>query len=162
MNLFFRCLASPLMNRTSAILLLTVLALPAFAQSRRVISGHVIPETSHLQSLEPLPATNHLSLVLGLPLRNQLSLDQLLRDLHDPASTNYHQWLTPEQFTARFGPMIEDYQKVVAFAGQHGFKITGTHSNRMMVNVDAPVSNIENAFNLALHEYQHPKENRTF
>ena len=150
------------MNKTSAILLLTVLALPSFAQSRRVISGHMIPETSHLQTLEPLPATNHLSLVLGLPLRNQLSLDQLLRDLHDPASTNYHQWLTPEQFTVRFGPTIEDYQKVVGFAGQHGFKITGVHSNRMMVNVDAPVSDIEKTFNLALHQYQHPKENRTF
>src|ERR1017187_8369725 len=128
MNLFFRCLASPLMKRTIAILLLTVLAVSAFAQSRRVISGHMIPETSHLQTLEPLLATNHLSLVLGLPLRNQLSLDQLLRDLHDPASTNYHQWLKPEQFTARFGPTIRSEERRVAFAGQHGFKITDRKS----------------------------------
>ena len=43
-----------------------------------------------LQSLKPLPATNHLWLVIGLPLRNQPQLDQLLVQLNDPSSTNYH------------------------------------------------------------------------
>ena len=48
------------------------------------------------------------------------------------------------------------------FASQHGFKITGLHSNRMMVNVDAPVANIEKTFKFKLDRYQHPTENRTF
>jgi len=55
-------------------------------------------------------------------------------------------WLTPEDFTGRFGPTEEDYQKVVHYAGQHGFTVTHTHANRMMVNVDAPVSEIEKRF----------------
>ena len=132
------------------------------AEGSRIIPGHVVPATRQLSALDLLPATNHLNLFLGLPLRNQQALDGLLQDLNDPASTNYHRWLTPEQFTEKFGPTAEDYQKVVRFAGQSGFKVTGIHSNRMMVNVDAPVSSIEKTFNFTLRHYPHPSENRTF
>jgi hypothetical protein len=96
------------------------------------------------------------------PLNYEFAMFRLLEDLHDPASTNFHQWLTPEQFTARFGPTVEDYEKVIHFTEQQGFKVTALHSNRMMVNVDAPVSNIEKAFDLHLRRYQHPTEKRTF
>lgn len=147
---------------SATLLLISAFAVPVYSQSAQVISGHMVPAVAHLQPVEPLPGTNHLHLFLGLPLRNEPELDRLLQDLHDPTGTNFHQWLSPAQFTERFGPTVEDYEKVLRFAGQQGFKVTGIHSNRMMVNVDAPVSNIEKAFNIGLHRYQHPQENRTF
>jgi hypothetical protein len=142
--------------------ILLALALPGFAQGSRVIAGHVISEAAALKPVGPLPATNHLNLVLGLPLRNQPELDGLLRDLQDPASTNYHQWLTPEQFTERFGPTVEDYQKVVGFAQASGLKVTSLTANRMLVDVEAPVTNIEKAFSVVLRSYPHPREPRNF
>ena len=63
-----------------------------------------------------------MSLAIGLPLHNQAGLTALLQQLNDPASPNYRQWLTPEQFTERFGPTEEDYQTVVAFAKASGLK----------------------------------------
>jgi len=137
-------------------------ATSTLAQERRIISGHVPAAVAQLQPLSALPATNQLRLVIGLPLRHQAELNDLLNELHDPASANYHQWLTPEQFTQRFGPTPADYQKVVDFAGANGFKVAGLCSNRMLVDVEAPVTNIEKAFHLALHSYRHPTENRNF
>jgi hypothetical protein len=142
--------------------LLLVSTLPVQAQQRRAIAGHVPSAVAGLRAIGALPETNRLPLVIGLPLHHPAELDRLLLDLHDPASTNYHQWLTPGEFTERFGPTVEEYQKVVGFAGQHGFQVTGIHSNRMMVNVEAPVANIEKTFSLKLRRYQHPTENRTF
>jgi hypothetical protein len=135
---------------------------PASAQNTKLVPGHLVPSTRRLNSLGLLPPTNHLSLVLGLPLRNQPELDFLLQDLCDPASTRYHQWLTPEQFAASFAPAEDDYQKVLDFAKRNGLQITKTHSNRMMVNVDASIASIEKTFKLRLHSYQHPTENRVF
>jgi hypothetical protein len=137
-------------------------ATSAQAAEKQVLRGHVPSAVAGARAVERLPASKHLELVIGLPLRNQDVLNGLLRDLHDPASTNYHQWLTPGQFTERFGPTEEDYEKVVSFAGTNGLKVTGRHSNRMMVTVDAPVVNIEQAFHVALHNFPHPKENRNF
>jgi subtilase family serine protease len=40
--------------------------------------------------------------------------------------------------------------------------VVGTHPNRTIVDVSAPVSSIEKAFNVKMHVYQHPTEARTF
>ena len=37
---------------------------------------------------------------------------------------NYHHYLTPEQFTERFGPTEQDYQAVIAFAKANGLTVT--------------------------------------
>src|SRR5262249_12287567 len=71
-------------------------------------------------------------------------------------------YLTPEEFTERFGPTEADYQKVIDFARAHGFTVTETHSDRMLLNVSASVAAIEGAFAVNMRVYQHPNESRTF
>ena len=105
-------------------------------------------------------ATNKLHLAIGLPLRNQESLTTLLQQVVDPASPNFRHYLTPEQFTAQFGPTEQDYQAVLDFAKTNGFTVTVKHANRMLVEVDAPAADVERAFNITLRNYQHPTENR--
>src|SRR5208337_1740683 len=82
------------------------------AADRQILSGLVPPGVAGLQPLGRLPATNRLELAIGLPLRNQAELDELLRQLYDPASTNFHKFLLPPEFAARFGPTEEDYLAV--------------------------------------------------
>jgi len=101
-------------------------------------------------------------LVLVLPLRNQDALDTFLKELYDPASASYRQFLTVEEFTAKFGPSQEDYDAVIAFAEAHGLTVVGTSRNRLNVDVRGSVANIEEAFHLNMSLYQHPTENRTF
>jgi uncharacterized repeat protein (TIGR01451 family) len=102
-----------------------------------------------------------LTLAIGLPLRNQAQLTALLRDLYDPASPNYHSYLSPQQFTERFGPSQQDYQSLIDFAKASGFTIK-TQPNRVILDVDAAVADIEKAFHLTMRVYQHPVEARTF
>jgi Pro-kumamolisin, activation domain len=116
----------------------------------------------HLQPVGNLPETNRLHLAIGLPLRNQEALTNLLQQLYDPASPNYHHFLTPEQFTEMFGPSEQQYQDVIVFAQTHGFSVTHTYPNRMLVDVLGSATDIENAFHVKMKIYQHPTENRTF
>jgi hypothetical protein len=139
-----------------------LMAFSTQAQQRHFLRDHVPPAVTRLKAEGDVPAADRLRLVIGLPLRNQPQLDQLLTQLHDPTSTNYHRWLTPDQFTRNFGPSEADYQKVIDFAQNNGFAVTGRWNNRMLVDVEAPVANIEKAFHLGLHFYPHPKENRKF
>src|SRR5579875_3340585 len=93
---------------------------PARAEniSRKMLPGHVpgIIGRFHLPPVSRLAGTNVLDLAIGLPLRHQAALDELLRQLYDPTSTNFHRFLTPQEFTARFGPTEQDYQAVIQFA----------------------------------------------
>lgn len=126
------------------------------------LHGHVPAVTSQLSSQGRLAATNELNLAIGLSLRNREALTNLLEQIYDPTSPNFHHYLTPEEFTAQFGPTESDYQLVIKFALQNGLKIIGTHPNRMVLDVSGKALNVEKAFHLALHTYKHPTEARTF
>jgi hypothetical protein len=95
-------------------------------------------------------------------LRNPQGLSDFLRDLYDPASPSFHQFLTPDQFTERFGPTEEDYQTVINFFQTNGFRISATHPNRLILDVSGSVADIERSFKVSMNVYQHPKQARTF
>ncbi len=109
-----------------------------------------------------LPSSQRMNLALMLPLRNQAELTNLLDRLYDPASPDYHQFLSVAQFTEEFGPTVEDYRTVVDFAKANGFAVTNTPPNRMLVDINGTVAQIQNAFHVVMTVYQHPTENRTF
>jgi hypothetical protein len=138
------------------------LAISAQPVGRQVLHGHVPAELSRLQPKGLLPATTSLNLAIGLPLRNLEALTNLLQQIYDPASPNYHHFLTPEKFAAQFGPTEQDYQAVVAFAKAKGLQVTATYPNRMLVDVSGSVASIEKAMHVTMRVYQHPKEARTF
>ena len=137
---------------------------PVQAAGLKTLPAHV-PETIsrlHLQPIGSLAATKQLNLAIGLPLHNQEELTNLLQQVYDPASPLYHHFLTPQQFTERFGPSEQDYAAAIAFARTNGFAVTGTHDSRMVLDVSAAVSDVERAFHVKMRLYQHPTENRTF
>ncbi|MGO8765356.1 MAG: protease pro-enzyme activation domain-containing protein [Limisphaerales bacterium] len=141
-----------------------IISLPrvAEAEEMRVLHGHVPPAMAQLQPLGLLPQTNYLRLALSLPLRNRTALDNLLQQIYDPNSPNYHHYLTPEQFTESFGPSVADYEAVIHFAATNGLTVAGTHPNRMLVDVEGRVADIERIFHVTMRVYRHPTENRTF
>ncbi|HUN55848.1 MAG TPA: S53 family serine peptidase [Smithella sp.] len=109
-----------------------------------------------------LPASQSLQLNIVLPLRNEAELDELLEQIYDPGSPLYHQFLSVEEFTERFGPSQEDYNAVISFAQKNGLAVTGTSPNRMVVDVEGRAVDIEKAFHMNMNIYQHPTENRVF
>jgi hypothetical protein len=134
----------------------------ARAGEMRVLRGHVPAAAALLQPLGRLPGTNSLRLAISLPLRNGEALANLLQRLYDPASPDYHHYLTPAQFTERFGPTAQDYQTVIQFAGSNGLEIVATRESRMLLDIQGKVSDIEKAFHVTLLTYQHPTEARQF
>ena len=129
---------------------------------RKVLPGHRPSVAAHLPEKGQVADAAGLNLAIGLPLHHQDVLTNLLREIYDPASPNYHKFLSPQQFTEQFGPTEQDYQKVIQFARQHGMKVTATHPNRMVLDVSGAAANVEHAFQVKLKTYHHPSENRDF
>ena len=115
-----------------------------------------------VEQLGRLPVGQHLQLAIVLPIRNQAQLDALLKDLYDPKSSNYRKFLSVQDFTDRFGPTQADYAALVQYVTNHGMTVKGTHPNRLVLSVDAPVSAINDAFNVTMKVYKHPTESRRF
>lgn len=141
-----------------------LLSISGWAQSanQKFLPRHVPDAVQGLTPTERLPAAEILHLAIGLPLHHSEQLTNFLQQLYDPASTNYHHYLTERQFTERFGPTVEDYQAVSNFAKANGFEIAAAHDSRLVLDVRGKASDVEKAFHVLLQTYQHPTEARTF
>ena len=139
-----------------------LLAVSASAAERTILRGHVPGLAARAPVTGRLESTNRLSLAVGLPLRDKPALQAFLRELYDPLSPKFRQYLTGEQFTERFGPTAQDYRVVADYLRSQGLKVSGTHPNRLVLDVEGPVSAIESAWQTRLQLHAHPTENRSF
>src|SRR5664279_43248 len=139
-----------------------ILAPSAPAAPWQTLRGHVPAAVAQLQPTGRLSATNRLHLAVALAPRNRDGLEKLLRDQQDPQSPSYHQYLSPEEFTSRFGPTEQDYQKARDFAQANGLKVSGTYSNRIILDMEGAVPEVEKALHMTIRTYQHPTQNREF
>ncbi len=113
-------------------------------------------------SLGRLPATQSMHFDVVLALRHQPELEDFLKELYDPSSSSYRQFVTVREFTERFGPSQEDYDAVIAFAKANGFAVIGGSRDAFDVQLKGTVGAVEKAFHVTLGLYQHPTEDRTF
>jgi Pro-kumamolisin, activation domain/Viral BACON domain len=147
-----------------AILLFIPFATLAQTTAKQLLRGEVPAAIGrfHLQAVGRLPATNRLTLAIGLPLRNRAALDELLREIYDPASPNFRHYLTLREFAEQFGPTKADYEAVTAFARANGLTVTGTQPDRTLLDVSGSVAQIERTFKITMRTYRRPGENRNF
>ena len=70
------------------------------------------------------------------------SIDRLLSQLHDPSSPQYHQWLTPAEFGARFGIADDDLAEVKAWLARGGFSVDEVANVRGWINFSGTVGQV--------------------
>ena len=95
-------------------------------------------------------------MIFSLALRPgaRAALDKLLAAQQDPASPRYHQWLTPEEFGARFGLEDADLRLVEGWLQDHGFTIDEVARGRGWINFSGNAGQVERAFATEIHDYE--------
>ena len=125
------------MKRIFSMLLLLSFALTgASAQGMDVLEAR----NARLQRapfLGPLDDQSTLDVDLALGWRDPDGLDALIRDLYDPQSLHYRQFLSPDQFAERFGPSPADFQSLLNFAQAKGLSVVGRSPSRLYIQVRA-------------------------
>jgi subtilase family serine protease len=142
----------------------TLIAIPGQAQPQPLLTRHVRDEVAdgRAQFVGQLPATQSLRFDIVLPLRDRAGLQNFVQEVQDPASPSYHHFLTPQEFTARFGPGQEDWDALVAFAKASGFEIISGTRDARDLRLTGTVANIEKAFHVTMGLYRDLTEDRTF
>lgn len=105
----------------------------------------------HLPGNTPL---TRMGLVLAPSAAQQADLDQLLADQVNPASANYHQWLTPAQFGARFGVSEADLGKITSWLTSQGFEVLSVPASRNTVFFSGKAATVESAFGVSMQQYR--------
>lgn len=152
--------AKSLMRNVLLLACLTALAGTMAAQQTVTVSG-VPPAVEsgratllgHYSNPEQM-----LRLVITLQPPHPAEEAEFIRQLSDPASPNFHQYLTQEESAERFAPSLQDEQAVVTWAQSQGLTVTQRYPNRLLVDVEAPVDTIEKTFAVNINSYQMGEE----
>jgi subtilase family serine protease len=102
---------------------------------------------------EPTLQMERIILTLRLSEGKKAELDRLLTQLHDPASPNFHHWLTPVEFGSRFGPSSEDIDAITGWLVSSGFVVDEVAKGRLWINFSGSVADVERAFHTQIHDY---------
>ena len=94
---------------------------------------------------DPLTSTS-VSFSISLPLHNRAELENLVAHQYDPTSSQYHHFLSTDEFVSRFSPSEQDYESVIRFAKQSGFTVEHTFANRTLLDVRATAGTVSRAF----------------
>jgi len=164
-------LISAVLSRTILFpLLITLLCVASFGQTapmNRVVQAIDSTNVTSLRgNVSPLakPAFDHgavapsfmldrVTLVFQPTAAQQASLNALLQQQQDPASPNYHKWITPEQYADRFGLSVSDFNKVESWLRSQGFTIDEAARSRTFIAFNGTAGQIASAFRTQIHQY---------
>jgi subtilase family serine protease len=122
-----------------------------------VLSGNTRPEANAVNDRGPVAdnfAMEHMLLQLRRPPAQEQALTRLIEQLHDPASPDFHKWLTPDQFGARFSPAASDLARVSGWLQSHGFGINVTYASGMAIDFSGTAGQLRTAFHTQIHNLE--------
>ena len=96
-------------------------------------------------------AAPHMLLLLERSSVQQQALSEYLADLQNPASPNYHRWLTQSQFADAYGVNTDDVQAVIGWLESQGFAIEKVAKARNLIEFSGTVDQVQRAFEANIH-----------
>jgi subtilase family serine protease len=83
----------------------------------------------------------------------QKAINQLLAQQQDRKSSNYHKWLTPEQYADRFGLSQNDMQQMASWLKSKGFTMIQQARSRNWISFTGTAAQVQSAFGTEIHHF---------
>jgi subtilase family serine protease len=130
---------------------------PIDETNRVTLGGNTRPEANSENDRGPVAsdfAVNHMLLQLRRSPEQEAAARQLIEDLHNPDSANYHRWLTARQFGDRFGLAQADLNTITHWLESYGLKVNFVYTSRMMIDFSGTAAQVRQAFQTEIHSLQ--------
>ena len=133
----------------------------AAAQDRVLLKGSVPGEfgvSKDAGSVDPDTRITGVRLVTIPSKAQNTALEQLLEAQRDPASPDYHNWLTPEQYGERFGLSDDNLALISSWLQSSGFSIDKVARARNWIQFSGTAAQMAKAFHTELRHVEIPGE----
>jgi subtilase family serine protease len=123
------------------------------------LSGSVHPairSATDLGPVDPALPMERVQLVLQRSPESQAAFDAYTESQYDPASPNYHRWLSPDQIGTLFGIADADLAKVTGWLQSQGFTVNSVSRGRLTIDFSGTAAQIQTAFHTQIHNFSSP------
>ena len=96
---------------------------------------------------------NRMLLVLKRSDQQEAAMRRLIENQQYKKSADYHKWLTPVEFGARFGPSDSDIAAVTSWLQANGFQVAQVSKGRTVIEFSGTAGLVKQAFGTAIHSF---------
>jgi subtilase family serine protease len=93
----------------------------------------------------------HMILQLARSAADEQALKEHIDSLHDPASPDYHRWMTASEFGAAWGAAGADRAAVAQWLESHGFTVNSVAPGGMTIDFSGTAAQVLEAFHTEIH-----------
>jgi subtilase family serine protease len=101
----------------------------------------------------PVPATQTVTVGVFLSNPNQAAEDAYAKQLYDPSSPNYGNYLDPDTFNSEFGVPAANYQAAQSWLQANGLTVTPVETSTQYILASGSAAQVEAAFGTPLNNY---------
>jgi len=92
----------------------------------------------------------HMYLQLRRSPERQQALEEFLNEVQDPSSSNFHKWLSAQQFGKQFGLASDDLDTVTGWLESHGLTVNEVSPN-LAIDFSGTAAQLREAFHTQMH-----------
>jgi subtilase family serine protease len=125
------------------------------ATKLRTLSGNTRPEANSQNDqgkVDDSLEMDHMMLQLQRSADQEAAVKAFIDQQHDPASPNFHKWLSAEEFGARFGSAPADIAAVTKWLEDSGFTVNTVYPNAMVIDFSGSAGHVTSAFHTEIHK----------
>jgi len=129
---------------------------PVDPANRVPLTGHHPAWANAQNDVGAVPADlpmERLTIVLARSPQREQAYTQFLQDQQNPASPDYHHWLTPVEIGKRFGASQHDIHAVTVWLQSQNLHVDAVSNSRERVIFSGPASAIASAFGVEMHYF---------
>src|SRR5579872_864300 len=136
---------------TSAVAAIIFVSSAGRADDATMLIGNHPLEAENFHQIGEAEPGLPLKMEIRFAVRNRKALERLLAQQQNPASSDYHKWLTTGEFVKRFGPTAKQVAAVADWLTSEGFTVAELSSNA--IEFSGSVALADRAFALRVAKF---------
>jgi hypothetical protein len=128
---------------------------------RATLYGHVSAAVRMAQDMgrqDPDTPSPGMIMVLKSDEGQKQELRRIIDEQQDRRTSNYHQWVTPEEFGEHFGVHDADIEQVKDWLASQGFTVDEVSKSKRVIKFSGNIGQVEKAFQTEMHLYNYKGE----
>jgi len=144
--------------------LLTALCITSVVSAQNFLTKETRPivTSGKAKLVGAVPTNAKMELNVVLPIQNRAAMLAQLKSIYTPGSANFHKYISPAQFAAKYNPSQAQYTAAVNYFKSQGFTVNGGQWLTRNILLNGTVAKIQSTFGVKMNNYKDPKTGVSF
>jgi kumamolisin len=115
---------------------------------------HIPAAVRNMADQGKLTEEQQIPVTISLKINNQVDLEGKIAEMYQTGNPNFHKFMTPDQFKARYAPTSDQVNQVQSYLKAQGLSVVSVNDNGYMIQAKGTAAAMNTAFQTEIHQYK--------